>query len=377
MAKSGRMTSVAPVRLKYAREYYGLSIEEVSKRVNVKSATLAAFEAGSEYPTYPMLEKLSELYNRPLLFFFFQTEPPEDQLLVEFRSSESRDGRPLEMQIRRMMEKADWYRLQLETLYADANVVRFYELLRQDEVKTDKHRIRWLREKLDLSLEKQKSQFRNANMLLEHLRDKLYQIGIYVFKDSFKADEVSGLCLFAEDYPVILLNNKMTFTRQIFTIFHELYHLLIKETDVHYMKHEEEKACDRFASEFLVPDDDFQAQLANVTEFEDSELIGRLAADYTVSRTAIAYRLMKLGKISKDYYRSIHIDSTRKAGSGPAAGNFYYTRISYLGTTYLKGIFSGYYAGKIGIADIGRYTGLKVSHISKMLSSNMLGGAFS
>ena len=377
MARSERMTSVAPTRLKYAREYYGLSIEEASKRASIKPDALAAFEAGNEFSTYPMLERLSELYNRPLLFFFFQSEPPQDQLLVEFRSSESQSGRPLEMQVRMMMEKADWYRLQLETLHTDTNTVRFFALLQQNQVETDQHLIQWLREQLDLPLKKQKTKFRKANELLEYLRDKLYQIGIYVFKDSFKADEVSGLCLYDEDYPVILLNNKMSFTRQIFTVFHEIYHLFTKETDVYYTKYEEEKACDQFASEFLVPKVDFQAQLANVTEFESIELISALADEYTVSWATIAYRLMKLGKISKSFYTRIHMDGVRKANSASAAGNFYYTRISYLGVPYLKSVFSGYYTGKISIADVGRYTGLKVSHISRMLSSNMLGGVLS
>lgn len=104
-----------------------------------------------------------------------------------------------------------------------------------------------------------------------------------MFKDSFKADDVSGLCLCDEEYPVILLNNKMSFTRQIFTVFHEIYHLFAKETDVYYTKYEEEKACDQFASEFLVPEVDFEKRIANIAEFENLELIGVLADEYTVS----------------------------------------------------------------------------------------------
>ncbi len=378
MAKSERMTSVTPSRLKYAREYYGLSVEEASRRTSIKPDTLEKFEAGQEFPTYPMLERLSELYNRPLLFFFFQSEPPQDQLLVEFRSSESHSGRPLEMQVRIMMEKADWYRLQLKALHTDTSAVHFSALLQQDQIKTAQHLVQWLRKQLDLPLNKQKTNFRKANELLEYLRDKLYQIGIYVFKDSFKADEVSGLCLYDEEYPVILLNNKMSFTRQVFTVFHEIYHLFTKETDVYYYKKcEEEKACDQFASEFLIPQLDFQAQLENVTEFDNMELISSLADMYKVSRAAIAYRLMKLGKISESFFTHINIDGIRKANSASGAGNFYYTHISYLGAPYLKNVFSGYYTGKISIGDVGRYTGLKVSHISRMLSSNMLGGVLS
>lgn len=70
--------------------------------------------------------------------------------------------------------------------------------------------------------------------LLERFRDELYKVGIYVFKDSFKDDSVSGLCLFDERFPVILLNNKMTFPRQLFTLFHEVYHIFINSNDIDF-----------------------------------------------------------------------------------------------------------------------------------------------
>lgn len=33
------------------------------------------------------------------------------------------------------------------------------------------------------------------------------------------------ICINDEQYPVILINNSMSFARQIFTLLHELYHL--------------------------------------------------------------------------------------------------------------------------------------------------------
>lgn len=98
--------------------------------------------------------------------------------------------------------------------------------------------------------------------MLEYIRETLYDLGIYVFKDSFKADDVSGLCLYDNKYPIILLNNKTSFTRQIFTVFHEIYHLFCKETNVYYLDYDNEKACDQFASEFLIPAEDFSTYIS-------------------------------------------------------------------------------------------------------------------
>lgn len=66
-------------------------------------------------------------------------------------------------------------------------------------------------------------------------------------------------------------------------------------------------------------------------------------------------------------------DGIRKINSATTGGNFYFTKISYMGRKYLKSVFSEYYSGKISVAEVGKYTGLKASHISR-LSSNMFGG---
>ena len=156
---------------------------------------------------------------------------------------------------------------------------------------------------------------------------------------------------------------------------HEIYHLFNKEIDVYYLKAEDERACNQFASEFLIPEKDLQTRLFGRSTFEDVNFIEGLAKEYTVSPSAVAYRLMKNGKISKAFFEEIQKDGIRKINSATSGGNFYFTKISYLGRSYLKSVFSEYYAGKINIAEVSKYTGLKASHISK-LSSNMSGGVF-
>ena len=375
MTKNNRMTSVSSVRLRYAREYYGLSIDQVSQKAkSIKPADLLRYEEGADFPTYSKLELLAHVYRRPMLYFFFKTQPQDEELITAFRSVEKEIGPHLDMQIRVMMEKASLYRLNIAELFGKQEQPKFTLKLEESNVKSDISLSAWLRDALALPLEKQK-QYKKAEFLVEDLREKLFNIGIYVFKDSFRANDVSGICLYDELFPVILLNNKTSFTRQLFTIFHEIYHLYCKETDVYLPKLNEETACNRFAGEFLIPTADLQKRLEGVNSFHDMKLIESLADEYTVSRTAMAYRLKSCNKISPSFYLSVQDDGIRRMNTESSGGNFYYTRLSYLGKPYVKRVFSDYYAGIINISAVAKYTGLKTAHIST-LSSFMFGGEY-
>ena len=66
----------------------------------------------------------------------------------------------------------------------------------------------------------------NADQALKAWRRAVEEKGIYVFKNSFKQKDVSGFCLYDPVFPIIYVNNSTAPTRQIFTILHELGHIL-------------------------------------------------------------------------------------------------------------------------------------------------------
>lgn len=367
-----KMVSINPYRMQYAREYYDLSIDEVAYSLKMDKEKIVSFETGGDFPSYTQLNKFANLYNRNLLFFFVQEEPEEELTKVEFRTAASNSGHELTKKVKEMIEQANSYKLNLQELFQDEDNISFSDKLEKSNIHDGDELVRWLRSELDFSLEEQKKS-RSANEIIEVLRERFYELGVYIFKDSFRENGVSGLCLYDETYPIILLNNKTSFTRQLFTIFHEVFHLFLKETDVYYESVIERK-CDMFASEFLIPSDDFNGAITQYKTFEDEEVIKELASLYNVSREAIMYRLLALGRISNEFYSKLKVDFIRNS-SGSKGGNFYYTRISYLGRTYLSNVFDKYYSGKIDIAKVGVLTQLKPAHVSK-LASNMFGGVF-
>jgi len=84
-----------------------------------------------------------------------------------------------------------------------------------------------------------------------------------VFKEAFRNDDFSGFCLYDKEFPLIIINNSMSKTRQIFTLFQELGHLLFETSGIDKLnddyidilpEHDKdiEILCNRLAAEILV-----------------------------------------------------------------------------------------------------------------------------
>ncbi len=106
-------------------------------------------------------------------------------------------------------------------------------------------------------------------------RKIIENFGVFVFKEAFKDDNFSGFCIFDEIFPVIYINNSKSKTRQIFTLFHELAHLLfgtggidiLSKDYVNILTGDEKKIetiCNSFAGEFLVPTSDFKNKINEI-----------------------------------------------------------------------------------------------------------------
>ena len=122
-----------------------------------------------------------------------------------------------------------------------------------------------VREYLGVTVEEQAEWGTYGEALKECAPPGVQDAGVWVFKRSFRQGDVAGFCYVHDELPIVYLNNSQPKVRQIFTLFHELAHVLlgfdhIERSDVtHYLRflegedHRKEVACNRFANEFLVP----------------------------------------------------------------------------------------------------------------------------
>jgi Zn-dependent peptidase ImmA (M78 family) len=141
--------------------------------------------------------------------------------------------------------------------------------------------------------------------------------------------------------PIIYVNNSAAKTRQIFTLFHELGHLLFQTSgidplDDQYVERLPERPrhievlCNRFAAQFLVPGKAFEAAFAGQRPDERTAEI--LAERFHVSREFIFRKFLDRDLITQeDYGRAARQwAAQRQEGSG---GNPYWSKLAYLGAT--------------------------------------------
>ena len=241
---------------------------------------------------------------------------------------------------------------------------------------------------LGIGLDKQYA-LTTTEKALKYWRDVLEKHGVFIFKDAFKDEEYSGFCLYDDVFPIIYINNSHAEIRQIFTLFHELAHLLFKTGGID-LRHNDfiqrmrgpnkriEVFCNKFAGEFLVPTEDIKPQIRNHTI--NDNLLTRLAKKYSVSREVILRKCLDLNHITNAFYeaRVREWNEERLTRGKPSpGGNYYLTQGAYLGSHYIETVFGKYYQGAISKTQLADYLGMKEIHVSRFEGYVLHGGATS
>ena len=366
--------------IQWAREYYNMSSEEAAQKIGVDLEKYKDWEAGTDYPTYAKLKKISDVFHKPSALFFFPVPPKIASPKGDLRTLPDAVVNRLSRNVILQLEKAKVYQLSLIELYGERDSI----FMHRDEFPDSVDALcEFFRKKLEFPVAAQKAR-KSTKVVFEIYREKFYDIGIYVFKDSFRDNAISGLCVKDNRFPVIVINNSMSFARQIFTLFHELYHLIsdtsgaeIIRDDFYSMLAENQSTiehnCDSFANNFLVPLDDFRQELEKAPV--DEKRIEDLAQLYSVSREAIMYKLLTLGKITSSDYSQLKetfygeaIRSQGKKEGKKGGGNYYSTKLSYLGNQYTGEVFRQYFSGKISGVKAGEMLQSKEDHLPRLES---------
>lgn len=368
--------SINPEVLKWARVTAGYKLDEFKE--NKLLSKIEKWESGEDKPTYRQLELLAKKFARPVALFFFPEPPAENDIKKSLRSmeEESLTYKPL---IRKLFRKAQSFQLNLQELVGE-------------DIKQQSGKLEWLdqlvnqplnklpelvRSIFGLSLDEQFT-WSDPDQAIDQWRKKLSDFGIYVFKDAFKTKNVSGFCIYDKLFPIIFINNSQTKNRQIFTIFHELAHIILRQNYLDIFNetfwrlestnpdHIEVK-CNIFAANFLVPNEDFVNRVSK--RAINDQLISDLADKYIVSREVILRKLFDNNKIDFTFYEKKILElqklyneaSTKKKKPG---GNHYNTKLIYLGDAYVSLVFKNVFKGNIEPDRAAFYLGEKLKNLN-------------
>jgi len=363
--------------LAWARERSGQTIDQVAAKLHKEPAVIAAWEAGTDAPSYPQLETLAyKIYKRPLAVFFFPAPPPEEEPKTSFRTLPDFEIEDLIPDTRLKVRQARAFQLSLSELNDGKNPAEqkiFIDLKANPNASPGEIAAK-ARTYLGIDAKVQQS-WKNFDQALKAWRRAIEEKGVYVFKSSFKQKDVSGFCLYDAVFPIIYVNNSTAATRQIFTILHELGHILtatggVTKRDDSYIAQltgpelQIEIFCNRFAAEALLPLAEFKKALGPNPTTDES--ISQVANTYRVSRHVVLLRLLGLDLVSQSFYEEKVAEwkADYDAIKGKTSrGNYYNTQGAYFGEKFLRLAFGKYYDGKISIDQLADYLNVKVSSV--------------
>lgn len=373
------VTSVNSKILAWARERSGQTIDQVATAMNKDPEVIAAWESGTAWPSYPQLETLAyKIYKRPLAVFFFPAPPPEEDPATSFRTLPTFEIEELSADTRLKIRQARALQLSLAELNDGKNPAELkIHDLKAGPNTSPSEMAATVRAYLAIDADTQRG-WKNIDEALKAWRRAIEDKGIYIFKNSFKQKDVSGFCLYDAEFPIIYVNNSTAPARQIFTILHELGHILTatggvtKRNDGYIAKltgpdRQIEIFCNRFAAECLLPLAEFKKALGPNPASDAS--ITQIANAYRVSRHVVLLRLLGLDLIDQAFYAQKvaqwKADYDAKKPETPG-GSYYATQGAYLGEKFLKLAFGKYYEGGISIDQLADHLNVKVSSVPGM-----------
>lgn len=368
--------TTTPSVLKWARERSGYSEDEVVKHLREKRVSDTVFrqwELGKIQPTYPQLKKLAKLYKRPVALFFFPNPPEEEPIEKDFRKTLSAENIiELSPRMRYLVRLAKVKMINLEELLdsttSNAPVIH----LKSKQNETAEQLAKRIRNEIGISISTQ-ANWNNIDTALKNWRRALENLGIWIFKDAFgKAEnDYCGFCLYNERFPIIYINNSHAPQRQIFTLFHELGHLLKSVAGIDFRRtptfteryEKEEVFCNAFAGEFLVP----KENLAQYSLLPTKEEIQYLALTYKVSFDVILRKFLDKEFIAKKTYEDIiqHRKPTNKEKT-KGGGSYYLNQRMYLGQKYMQLAFGQYHKQRIDRFQLADYLDVNVKSIATL-----------
>ncbi len=362
-----------------------MSHADVAKKFKKTEQMVQAWENGDVFPTFSQLEKLAyEVYKRPLAVFFLPEPPKETTAKQDFRTLPDKDVSSLSPTLRLFIRRTKHHQVVLKELYTGVNPAErkiYKDLSFQLKFDARKSAI-YVRDYFGLDQVKKKAFAQNSDAFNSY-RGLIEEAGIFIFQYPLK--EVRGFSLMDKEFPVIVVNSSDAPTAKVFTLFHELCHILFNTGGVFrdFITEELrlgaadiEQFCNEFASEFLVPSEELTSFLRDKYKQGpdwDDDAVRSIAASFNVSKEVILRRLLDLKLVDKSHYSKLvkrwndqyfKLKEQRKTKKG---GPSYQTLvISHLGKKFIYEVLENYHSGKLDMVRASNFLGVRANQLSKL-----------
>ena len=383
---------VHPATLRWAREEFGLSIAQAAEKLNKSVKVITAWESGQESIGLSNARKLADKYKVSLPVLYLKNIPAEwqQEKPKDFRRHEAREpySYPLCCAIRDARERQAWMREYLKSENAKP-LDWLGSFAGQQNVKPI---VDWVVQWLEIDRQKIAG-LKNDKQALSYWTEKIEAKRIMVSANGTHAahkiarSEYSGLVLYDHYIPLILLNPADSPARRIFTLVHELAHLLLDDNSgVSHINFRQETAdydpveimCNRIASGVLIDDGDLQTQwkdsgaASSPSRSDPAEAIHALSSSLKISHSAIAVKLKAFGFIGQatldrllDEYQRLYLAGLKNKPSGGRTVPDKQV-LDRCGNLLTQTVLTAYEQGSVNATEIYDVLGMKLKHLGKL-----------
>lgn len=323
---------------------------------------------GEDYPTYNQLVELSKLFHIPFGYFFLEKLPERKYPIPHYRTTQDGEFQPSNELLdtilfaQKIQEWAkdiflEWRQEKLPFCGKYKNNYDVEKVIRE---------LKMIFEIQD-NWANQKSTWTEA---LNDLIEKAEKKDIIVLRNGvvgnnthrkLNVKEFRGFVLYDEIAPVIFINNNDAISAKVFTLIHEVAHILIGESasfdlrNLQSANNKIEKFCDKCTAEFLVPTEEIYDIYEQKRKLED------LAKYFKVSQIVVLRRLLDTNLIGPQKFyeqlKKIYEVEIRKRHS--EGGDFYRTVPNRLSKRFVQLLIGAVQNNTILFRDALRIANLK------------------
>lgn len=364
--------------LKWARKtLFGGNLAEPASRLKISKEDLSTWESEGAEVTISQLKKISKIFKRHVSVLLLEN-PPVSQEPPKFRQLPNITNEILDKKTFLAIRQAQ--ETQNTTSYIrEGQINEFIKKIAKFSTNSDLLSSK-IEEYLGVS-SGLRFKSRNSREQLNIWKRLLGSVGIIVLELSFSLNDSRAFAIHDSVAPIIVLNSKDTDNARNFSLFHELGHLALGQTDIDKdlnlgisRNNADEYFCNKFSASFLVPknllNDSFNAN----SSIED-ENIKKLANKFKVSMGVIWRRLRDIGSIDQDQIIKVKekLSNFEPFTQDNSKNKFRANKNTYLYTTikrkselYISEVFDAFTRNKITYYDMVDYIGIKADSLPKL-----------
>ena len=337
-------------------------IEWACKRSEIKRELLEAkfkklpeWISGKLLPTETQLDNFAKTVHVPYGYLFLNEPPIENIPVVQFRTNDSiqvaKPSSELLDMIYTTQIRQSWYKE-----FAISENHPKCKLVKSATIDTlPAQQAKKIRKILNYD---QFNKIKETKKIkpLKYLIDTIEEHGILVMvsgivdsntKRKLNTKEFRGFVICDSIAPLIFINGVDSESAKMFTLIHELAHLLLGSSDIsefgQKLDNKVEKWCNLFASEFLVPTSELQKKLTKNEEIETS--IAMYSKHFNVSKLTILERLRDINSITPSVFdklwkTELEIRERDRQKFKRGGGNFINTTLRRVGKKFAVAVIT-------------------------------------